>query len=236
MPCRDLYGATLTTGTAAADAYNSGVRELLALRTGALAPVAASLAHDPTFALGHAALALLGHELCAAVDVAARLRDAERHAARSTTARAEPRARGGRPRARRLAPAAGRTWRPTRATPCCCPSRSRPSPSPGSPTSPARPGRSSSGRSRRTATTGGSPGCWPSSARSRAASTRRWSSPAARWRSSRPPGTRRTPGPTRTTRPATTRPAWPGWTSGSTGRARAATGAATSPGTPRCTS
>ena len=84
MPCRDLYGATLTTGTAAADAYNSGVRELLALRTGALAPVAASLAHDPTFALGHAALALLGHELCAAVDVAARLRDAEQHAARST--------------------------------------------------------------------------------------------------------------------------------------------------------
>lgn len=84
MPGRDLHGLTLTTGGAAADAYNSGVGELLALRAGAVAPIAASLAHDPTFALGHAALALLGHELCAAVDVGARLRDAELHAARGT--------------------------------------------------------------------------------------------------------------------------------------------------------
>jgi hypothetical protein len=84
MPCRDLYGSPLTTGTAAADAYNSGVRDLLALRSGAVAPVAAALAHDPTFAMGHAALALFGHELCAAVDVGARLRDAELHATRST--------------------------------------------------------------------------------------------------------------------------------------------------------
>ena len=84
MPCRDLYGSPLTTGPAAADAYNSGVRELLALRSGAVAPVAAALAHDPTFAMGHAALALFGHELCAAVDVGARLRDAELHAGRST--------------------------------------------------------------------------------------------------------------------------------------------------------
>ncbi len=46
--------------------------------------MAASIAHDPTFALGHASLALLGHELCAEVDVAARLRDASLHAARGT--------------------------------------------------------------------------------------------------------------------------------------------------------
>jgi len=84
MACRDLYGYPLTTGPAAADAYNRGVGELLALRTGALAPLAASVVHDPGFALGHAALALLGHELCAPVDHVSRLRDAERYAGRGT--------------------------------------------------------------------------------------------------------------------------------------------------------
>ena len=84
MACRDLYGYPLTTGPAAADSYNRGVGELLALRTGALAPLAASVVHDPGFALGHAALALLGHELCAPVDHVSRLRDAERYAGRGT--------------------------------------------------------------------------------------------------------------------------------------------------------
>ena len=36
MPCRDLYGYALTTGQAAAAAYNPGVRDLLRLRTGAV--------------------------------------------------------------------------------------------------------------------------------------------------------------------------------------------------------
>ena len=53
-------------------------------RRAALARVAASVALDPTFALGHAALALLGHELCAPVDMEARIRDARLHARRST--------------------------------------------------------------------------------------------------------------------------------------------------------
>ncbi|GAB3766422.1 hypothetical protein FB382_001855 [Nocardioides ginsengisegetis] len=84
MVCRDLYDYELTTSPEAATAYTRGVRDLLALRTGAAEAVATSIAVDPTFAMGHAALALFGHELCAAVDVRARLRDAELHAARGT--------------------------------------------------------------------------------------------------------------------------------------------------------
>ncbi len=57
---------------------------MLRLRTGAVESVAMSIALDPTFALGHAALALFGHEFCAQVDIAARLRDATLHARRSS--------------------------------------------------------------------------------------------------------------------------------------------------------
>ena len=74
-------------------------------------------------------------------------------------------------------------------------SRSRPSPSPVSPRSPRIRGRSSSGPSRRTATTGGTPACSPSSARSRAASTRRWSCHCARWRRARSRALRARPHP-----------------------------------------
>ena len=84
MGCVDLYGQPLTGGVDAVAAYNRGVGSLLRLEEGALHAVAASLTLDPTFALGHAALALLGHELCAPVDVEARLRDAALHARRST--------------------------------------------------------------------------------------------------------------------------------------------------------
>lgn len=82
--CRDLYGYPLSTSPEAAAAYTRGIRDLLALRAGAVEAVASSIALDPTFALGHAALALFGHEFCAPVDVRARLRDALLHAARST--------------------------------------------------------------------------------------------------------------------------------------------------------
>lgn len=83
MP-RDAYGNTLTTSSAAATAYDRGLLDVLRLRTGAVEHLAESIAHDPTFALGHAALALLGHEMCAAVDVPARLRAATLHAARAS--------------------------------------------------------------------------------------------------------------------------------------------------------
>lgn len=81
---RDLYGYALSTGPAAASAYVRGVRDLLCLRAGAVEAAAESIAHDPKFALGHAALALLGHELCAPVDTEARLRDAVLHSVRGT--------------------------------------------------------------------------------------------------------------------------------------------------------
>jgi tetratricopeptide (TPR) repeat protein len=84
MPCRDPYGYVLTTSPAAAQAYSRGLVDVLRLQSGALPSLATSIAYDPTFALGHAALALLGHELCAHVDVPARLQDAELHAARGT--------------------------------------------------------------------------------------------------------------------------------------------------------
>ncbi|HET8960434.1 pyridine nucleotide-disulfide oxidoreductase [Nocardioides sp.] len=81
---RDLYGYALSTGPEAEAAYVRGVRDLLCLRAGAVEAAAESIAHDPHFALGHAALALLGHELCAPVDVEARLRDAALHSVRGT--------------------------------------------------------------------------------------------------------------------------------------------------------
>jgi Tfp pilus assembly protein PilF len=84
MPCRDPYGYALSCSSEAGAAYRRGVVDLLRLRAGAEQSVAAAVALDPTFALGHATLALLGHELCAAVDVRARVRDALRHAPRAT--------------------------------------------------------------------------------------------------------------------------------------------------------
>ncbi|MBM7520581.1 pyridine nucleotide-disulfide oxidoreductase [Nocardioides nitrophenolicus] len=84
MRCRDAYGYELTTGPLAADAYVDGIRDLLRLRTGAASRIATAIALDPTFALGHAALALLGHEMCVEVDIAARLADARLHAGRAT--------------------------------------------------------------------------------------------------------------------------------------------------------
>ncbi|MBA3783475.1 MAG: pyridine nucleotide-disulfide oxidoreductase, partial [Nocardioides sp.] len=53
---------------------------------GATAAFARSVVLEPGFALGHAALALMGHEMCAPVDIAARLRDA-RHLAETATER-----------------------------------------------------------------------------------------------------------------------------------------------------
>ena len=85
MASRDVYGYALSTGPASGSAYVRGVRDLLCLRAGAVEAAAESIAHDPRFALGHAALALLGHELGAPVDVEARLGDAVLHSARATS-------------------------------------------------------------------------------------------------------------------------------------------------------
>jgi hypothetical protein len=84
MRCRDAYGYELTCSSEAARAFDRGVQGLLRLRHGAERSIAEALAHDPTFALAHASLALLGHETTAAVDVEARLRDAVTLAPRAT--------------------------------------------------------------------------------------------------------------------------------------------------------
>ncbi|MDH2415800.1 pyridine nucleotide-disulfide oxidoreductase [Nocardioides sp. CER19] len=81
---RDPYGYALTTSDAAAAAYSRGLLDLLCLRTGASDHLAESIAHDPTFALGHAALALLGHEMSVPIDVQARMQAAALHAHRAT--------------------------------------------------------------------------------------------------------------------------------------------------------
>ena len=51
---KDLYGLGLTTSPEAAAAYNRGVRSVLNVQQGGADAIAESIAHDPTFALGHA--------------------------------------------------------------------------------------------------------------------------------------------------------------------------------------
>ncbi len=80
----DVYGLRLSTSDAAVDSYNRGVGHLLRVRSGGLLAISESIAHDPTFALGHAALALLGHEYGAPVEVEARLEAALLHSRRAT--------------------------------------------------------------------------------------------------------------------------------------------------------
>ena len=80
----DRYGLALSTSSAAAEAYNRGVGALLRVQEGGLPAISESITHDPTFALGHAGLALLGHEYCASVDIDARLTAAVRYADRGT--------------------------------------------------------------------------------------------------------------------------------------------------------
>jgi tetratricopeptide (TPR) repeat protein len=70
---RDLFGLPLSTTTEAATAYNAGLRRILLVRSGAEEDLRAAVRADPGFALAHAALALLGHEYGARVDVAGEL-------------------------------------------------------------------------------------------------------------------------------------------------------------------
>ncbi|MEU6257839.1 FAD/NAD(P)-binding protein [Streptomyces sp. NPDC047043] len=76
----DGHGLALTTHAEAAAAYRTGLNRVLKVRTGAEDAFARAVALDPGFALGHAALALLGHECGAAVDVPRALAEAQRSA------------------------------------------------------------------------------------------------------------------------------------------------------------
>ncbi|MBT2439550.1 FAD/NAD(P)-binding protein [Streptomyces sp. ISL-36] len=77
----DQFGLPLSTHAAAAAAFRTGLGRVVTVRAKAADAFARSVELDPGFALGHAALALLGHECGADVDVSRALADAQRSAA-----------------------------------------------------------------------------------------------------------------------------------------------------------
>ena len=79
---RDPLGLPLSTTAEAAAAYNAGLERLMRLQSGAEERLQQAAALDPGFALAHAALAMLGHEAGAGVDVTGSL-EAAREAART---------------------------------------------------------------------------------------------------------------------------------------------------------
>ncbi|MFE3167760.1 FAD/NAD(P)-binding protein [Streptomyces sp. NPDC059224] len=74
----DSAGFALTTHSAAAAAYRSGAERVLRMQAGPENAFRRAVALDPGFAMGHAALALTGHESGADVDVPAALAQARR--------------------------------------------------------------------------------------------------------------------------------------------------------------
>jgi uncharacterized NAD(P)/FAD-binding protein YdhS len=79
---RDPLGLPLSTTAEAAAAYNAGMERLMRLQSGAEEKLQEAVALDPGFALAYAALAMLGHEAGAELDVVSAL-DAAREAART---------------------------------------------------------------------------------------------------------------------------------------------------------
>ncbi|MFE1381468.1 FAD/NAD(P)-binding protein [Streptomyces sp. NPDC058740] len=76
----DQFGLPLSTHAAAAASFRGGLGRVITVRAKAAEAFARATELDPGFALGHAALALLGHECGADVDVARELADARRSA------------------------------------------------------------------------------------------------------------------------------------------------------------
>lgn len=74
---RDPLGLPLSTTADAAAAYNAGLERLMLLQDGAEEKIREAAEIDPTFALAHATLAMLGHEAGAHTDVAASLKAAQ---------------------------------------------------------------------------------------------------------------------------------------------------------------
>ena len=74
---RDQLGLPLSTTAEAAAAYNEGLTRIMLLQSGAEEKLHQAVEIDPGFALGHAALAMLGHEGGSAVDVSAALAAAQ---------------------------------------------------------------------------------------------------------------------------------------------------------------
>ncbi|MFF7187866.1 FAD/NAD(P)-binding protein [Streptomyces sp. NPDC008222] len=74
----DAQGLSLSTHADAAAAHRTGLDRVLKVRSGADEAFRRAVALDPGFALGHAALAVLGHECGAQVDVPRELAEAQR--------------------------------------------------------------------------------------------------------------------------------------------------------------
>jgi hypothetical protein len=81
----DWYGLRLSTSPEAAAAYRAGQGRILRVQSGADEALRSAVAADPGFAVAHAALALLGHEYGAPVDVPSALAAACLGAARRGT-------------------------------------------------------------------------------------------------------------------------------------------------------
>jgi uncharacterized NAD(P)/FAD-binding protein YdhS len=73
---RDPLGLPISTTAEAAAAYGAGLERVMRQQSGAEELIRESVQLDPGFAAGHAALALLGHEAGAEIDVPTSLRDA----------------------------------------------------------------------------------------------------------------------------------------------------------------
>ncbi|MGH8895142.1 MAG: FAD/NAD(P)-binding protein, partial [Actinomycetes bacterium] len=74
---RDLLGLPLSTTAEAAAAFDAGLDKVMRVQYGAEAEFRRAAGLDPGFALAHAALAMLGHEAGADVDVDRAVRDAQ---------------------------------------------------------------------------------------------------------------------------------------------------------------
>ncbi len=74
---RDQLGLPISTTSEAATAYNIGLERLMRLQSGAEEKLREAVELDPDFALGHAALAMIGHEAGADVNVGTALSRAQ---------------------------------------------------------------------------------------------------------------------------------------------------------------
>jgi tetratricopeptide (TPR) repeat protein len=81
---RDLYDLPLTTTADAAALFRDAQERLLKVQVGVEGPLQLAVSADPNFAVGHATLALLGHDLELSIDTRAHLRAALRAAFRAT--------------------------------------------------------------------------------------------------------------------------------------------------------
>ncbi len=84
---RDPLGLPLSTTAEAAAAYSAGLERVMRLQSGGEELIREATRIDPHFALGHAALAMLGHEASAEVDVRASLESAREAVERRGDAR-----------------------------------------------------------------------------------------------------------------------------------------------------